>query len=177
MSINKTTHIKSMSIFAAGRRSKYDEALFQCFSDIAYEPTLISYQMTHRVSQTVWQKSKDRECVRGRISFPEDTGRDTSDISSPSSFSCIWNFRATRLRPVRQAAPIPEAREIALRAQTVVSIAALLIIAICHKFWVIVTAYRSRGFIRGTVVCEAVGGRATMLLNIRRNRAAEGSCG
>lgn len=53
----------------------------------------------------------------------------------------------------------------------------LLIIAICHKFWVIVTAYRSRGFIRGTVVCKAVGGCATMPLNARRNRAAEGSCG
>lgn len=67
---------------------------------------------------------------------------------------------ATRLRSVRYAVPIPEAWEIALRAQTAVSIAALLIIAICHKFWVIVTAHRSRGFIRWTVMRESGTGEA-----------------
>lgn len=134
-------------------------------------PTFFSDQVAHCVPQTERRKSVNVFVVLSDT-FPEDAGRNTSDVSSPS-FSCIWNFRGTR--SVRCAAPISEAREIALRAQTAVSIAALLIIAICHKFWVIVTAYRSRGFIRGTVVCGVVEGRATMLLNARRNRAAAGN--
>lgn len=83
------------------------------------------------------------------------------NIQCTRPFSCINEISiATRLRPVRYAVPIPEAWEIALRAQTAVSIAALLIIAICHKFWVIVTAHRSRGFIRWAVIWESGEGEA-----------------
>lgn len=66
--------------------------------------------------------------------YTEDAGRDTSDVSSHLILMHMEFPRDTHSYPARYAAPISEAREIALRAQTAVSIAALLIIAICHKF-------------------------------------------
>lgn len=92
--------------------------------------------------------------------FFKDAGRNIRNIQCTRRSHAYWISIATRLRSVRYAVPIPEAWEIALRAQTAVSIAALLIIAICHKFWVIVTAHRSRGFIRWAVMRESGGGEA-----------------
>jgi len=87
------------------------------------------------------------------LTFPEDAGCDTR-IYPVHRHSHAYGISKRHVCVL--FAPISEAREIALRTQTAVSIATLLIIAICHKFWVIVTTYRSRGFIRGTVVCGVV---------------------
>lgn len=104
--------------------------------------------------------NKSQKIALMHLTFSEDVGCNILEIFSTRRSHAYGITTATRLRSVRNVVPIPEAWEIALRAQTAVSIAALLIIAICHKFWVIVTAHRSRGFIRWTVIRESGRGEA-----------------
>lgn len=131
--------------------------------------------MIHCLSRSGWQKSKGRGHVHGRSSRSRRRRRD----ATPGHIQCTvilmhMEFPSdTRLRSVRHTALQYQKREIALRAQTAVSIAALLIIAICHKFWVIVTARTGREGLLGEPL-RARAGRRTTMLNTRRNRAAGG---